>query len=254
MSIIETNHAVRSVSMKRKRSSGNITDQISNNLPPRKIVRVVSALPARLRKTGGKPLPKPSSTLTSSASASITTLVSPQEHLISVLKSQGVEATVHSYNALTDFFEDTKQSEIDAYDFDVLKAIRELDLEQLRHFHRQGRPLKCSNRFGESLLHMACRKGLVPVVQFLVHDAGVPLRVVDDMGRSPLHDAFWTTEPNFELIDLIIKECPDLLLISDKRGHTPLSYARQHHWNIWIKYLDDRSTLLKPTVVNQPQH
>ena len=223
-------------SAKRKRTfHGNITDRVCTDLPPRKVVRVMSALPARLVTKENSPS------------------CSPQECLESILSSQGIKAKIHSYDSIPGFFEETKEEEVDAYGFDVLKAVRENNIDQLRSFHREGRPLKCSNQFGESLLHLACRLGLVSVVDFLVHEAGVPLRVVDDMGRSPLHDAFWTREPNTELLDLILKACPDLLFVSDKQGHTPLSYARRNHWTKWVAYLKERRDILAPVDLNQPE-
>jgi ankyrin repeat protein len=223
-------------SMKRKRPSGNITDDLETSLPARKIVRVMSALPARLVQR-------------------CDSATNPQDYLSSLLSERGVKVQVQSYNAVpSNFFEETREEEINAYDFDVLKAIRESDLEQLRSFHKAGRPLKCSNRFGESLLHLACRKGLVPVVDFLINEVGVPLRVVDDIGRSPLHDAFWTCDPNYELVDLLLNECPDLLYISDKRGHAPLMYARRNDWVKWNKYLQHLpSHMVAPTVIANGQ-
>jgi hypothetical protein len=207
--------------------SGTVTS--SSSEPPRKIVRIISALPARL----GKKI----------------NACNPQKSLESILDSKGIKSKVHSFDSLPGFFEETKQEEINCYGFDVLNAVRESDIDTLRAFHREGRPLKCSNRFGESLLHLACRKGIVKVVDFLVNEVEVPLQVKDDMGRSPLHDAFWTCEPSFELIDIILKKCPDLLLISDKRGHTPLSYARQNDWAMWNDYLEDRTDMVTPMVL-----
>ena len=225
--------------LKRKRSSpgGNITDNIATTLPPRKVVRVMSALPARLLKQSNN-------------------TSSPQECLDSIVRTQGIASEPQSYNAVPEyFFEETRDEDINSYGFDVVRAVRDSDIEQLRKFHESGRTLKCSNQFGESILHLACRKGLVPVVDFLVHEAGVPLRVVDDMGRSPLCDAFWTSEPNFELLDLILKECPDLLYVKDKRGHSPLAYARRNHWNKWNKYLKDlpRRMIEPQILVSQPK-
>lgn len=169
----------------------------------------------------------------------------PQETLISILQEHDHIFKTVSSESLKDFFEEVTEDEIQAYDADALRAIRESDMETLRRYLKENRPLKCSNRFGESLLHLACRRNLIPVVQFLVHEAGVPLNVRDDMGRSPLHDAFWCAEVNFELVDLILDQCPDLLLISDKRGHPPLSYARQHHWKSWNAYLHSRSQVVQ---------
>jgi ankyrin repeat protein len=219
--------------MKRKRpTENNITDNLESSLPARKIVRVMSALPARLVKRHDS-------------------ATNPQDYLSSILSERGIKVQVQSYDAVpSNFFEETREEEINAYGLDVLTAIRESDLEQLQSFHNAGRPLKCSNRFGESLLHLACRKGLVPVVDFLINKVGVPLRVVDDMGRSPLHDAFWTCDPNYELVDLLLNECPDLLYISDKRGHAPLMYARRNDWAKWNKYLQHLpSHMVAPTVI-----
>lgn len=181
-----------------------------------------------------------------------TNTLNPQSCLEEILQSKGGKLyKVHSFDSLPNFFQDLKQEEVDAYGFDVIRAVRESDIDTLRKYHKEGRPLKCSNRFGESLLHLACRKALVEVVDFLVNEVEVPLCVKDDMGRTPLADAFWTTEPNMELVDIIIRKCPDLLFISDKRGHTPLAYARQQHWDKWNEYLKSRSDLVLPKILNQ---
>lgn len=218
--------------LKRKRFSGNnITGNLDTSLPARKIVRVMSALPARLI-------------------AKKDSLSTPQQVLESILSAKGIISTTHSYDQILCFFHSTKAEEIDAYDFDVLAAIRKGDIGQLRSYHEAGRPMKCSNKFGESLLHLACRKALVSVVDFLVNEAGVPVQVIDDMGRSPLHDAFWTPEPNTELVDLLLEKCPDLLLVKDKRGHTPLCYARRDHWSKWSEYLKSRTNILEPRSLN----
>ena len=143
------------------------------------------------------------------------------------LDQQGINAKVQRFDAVKELFEDPQQKEIDAYGFEALDAVRQRDIAKLRTFHKEGRPLKCSNRFGESILHLACRKGYYDVVDFLVNEADVPVWVKDDFGRTPLSDACWTIEPNFELMDVLLAKAPDLLLVSDARGHTPLAYVRQ---------------------------
>jgi hypothetical protein len=170
----------------------------------------------------------------------------PHEYLIKILESKGTKVDVCPFDSLVNFFHDPSPEEIASYKFDVLNAVRSNDLAALRKFHEEGRPLKCSNQFGESLLHLACRKQLIEVVDFFVNEAGVPLKVRDDFGRTPLHDACWTSKPNFKMVDLILSKCPDLLYISDKRGHTPLFYARQDHWEVWIQHLHKRIDLLLP--------
>ena len=66
---------------------------------------------------------------------------------------------------------------------------------------------------------MACRHGLTDVVKFLIEEVGLTFRVRDDYGRMTLYDAFWTVE-------LLLKKEPDVLLMSNNRGHCPLEYIR----------------------------
>lgn len=161
----------------------------------------------------------------------------PHEVLLKMMSKKGVNAVSRSYSDLKDFFHKPNQDEIDSYQFEVLRAVRDADIDFLRKFHQEGKSLNICNRFGESLLHLACRKQLVSVVDFLLNEANVPSQVCDDYGRTPMHDACWTAEPNFEVVDLILEKCPDLLLIKDKRGHTPLFYARREHWANWLRHL-----------------
>ena len=133
---------------------------------------------------------------------------------------------------------------IEAYDKEILRAVREKNLEKLKGLHQQGRVLQCCNRFGESLLHMACRNGLTDIVKFLVKEAKVSLHVRDDYGRTPFHDACWTVEPNFALVEFLIQEAPELVGLSDVRGHTPFSYVRKNHWKQWVEFLNERKAML----------
>lgn len=145
-----------------------------------------------------------------------------------------------------DDFEEWTAAQKAAYDKDSIAAIRSQDVATLRKWHSEGRILQAANSFGESLLHMACRRGFLNVVQYLVEDTGHNLWIRDDTGRTPLHDACWTATPSPELVKFILDREPDLLLVSDKRGHTPLDYARKDHWQTWIDFFGcmDCSVLL----------
>lgn len=213
-------------SLKRKLSTENIPDQSDVYMAQRKSIRVAASLVQQ--------------------DADEEHHISPQDYLMSMLSSQGYDIPIRPYNGIPGFFAALDQEGINSYGSDVLTATREGDLPALRAFQSAGRPLNCSNIFGESLMHLACRRSHLEVVNFLVHEVGVPLTIVDDMGRSPLHDAFWAPTPNFELIDLIVTECPDLLYVSDKRGDLPLSYARQEHWSTWIEFLKQRPKIVVP--------
>jgi ankyrin repeat protein len=102
------------------------------------------------------------------------------------------------------------------------------------------------NKFGESILHLACRHGKTGIVEFLMFQAGSSPRVICDSGRTPMHDACWTATPNFECIRLVLKEVPDLLLIADKRGFTPLVYLPRDTWGEWSDFLERNRDILAP--------
>lgn len=206
-----------------------------SSAPPQKRIRcIMSSLPQRMQKPVD----------ISENDDQKATDVSPQDYLVSLLESKGAAVRISSSLATEGFFAEPTEEEMNAYSHDVLTAIRTRDIQKLREFHESGRPLKCSNKFGESLLHLACRRGFVDVVSFLVKEAGVTVRVIDDYGRTPLHDACWTCEPNFELLELIMTCCPELLFMSDRRGNTPLQYARREHWEAYNKFLNERQDLL----------
>lgn len=206
--------------------------------PPQKKVRciIMSSLPKRM--TAGI-----SGEENDASSDQSKNGVSPQDYLVSLLESRGAIARISPSLAVEGFFADPTEEEVNAYAHDVLTAIRTRDIEKLREFHESGRPLKCSNTFGESLLHLACRRGFFEVASFLIKEARVTVRVCDDYGRTPLHDACWTCEPNFELLELIITACPELLHMSDKRGNTPLEYARPEQWQAYKEFLSEHQDM-----------
>lgn len=172
-------------------------------------------------------------------------LSNPHNLLLNYLREDGYKAYTRKSTTLSDFFIEITNEHIEAYSTEIVKATRDRDISLLRAMHKEGKMLQCSNRFGESLLHMACRRGYTDVVRFLIKEADVSLRVKDDFGRTPLHDACWSADPNFDLMELIIEHDPDLLLIEDVRGHSPFSYARRSHWKEWSEFLTARRETLR---------
>uniref|UniRef100_A0A7S2WAD2 Uncharacterized protein n=1 Tax=Eucampia antarctica TaxID=49252 RepID=A0A7S2WAD2_9STRA len=171
---------------------------------------------------------------------SVTTM-NPDECLLNLFKTNELDASLLKESTHDDdFFLEHTKDQMNSYDNEVIAAIRTQDIATLREMHADGRDLQCCNRFGESLIHMACRRGFLEVVQFLVLEADVSVQIRDDYGRTPMHDACWGCEPNFILMDLLIELCPELLLVSDRRGHTPLQYTRREHWKLWSSYLQSQ--------------
>lgn len=156
---------------------------------------------------------------------------------------------------LQGFFPVTTEEQMKAYTVEVTSIARNNDVGKLREFHRQqGKTaLDCFNRFGEGLLNLACRRGFRDMAQFLMDEVELSVRIRDDYGRTPLHDACWNPEPQLEICSWIIARDPSLFLIADKRGFTPFQYARPGDWIIWRRFLFDHrhhlSALLQPEIL-----
>lgn len=151
-------------------------------------------------------------------------------------------------------FQKPTEEEIEAYDLEIVRAIRNGDLPKLKELHAAGKNLNASNQFGESLLHMACRRGNVEILSYMLKEANVRVDRRDDFGRNILHDACWTSNPNFEIMDALIEVVdPSLLLSQDVRGSTPFDYCRRDHWADWTSYLSKRKEKLEMRI-RQLQH
>lgn len=149
------------------------------------------------------------------------------------------------------YFTKPSEHELSSYNNDVVAAVRTSNINALRKHHAEGISLNACNRFGESLLHLACRRGNVDVVRFLVQDMKVNILRRDDYGRTPLHDACWTPRPNLQVLEVLLEATdPSLLLAEDVRGHTPFDYSRREHWSVWIKFLKDQQDVLLQRVQN----
>jgi hypothetical protein len=147
---------------------------------------------------------------------------------------------------LEGYFPVISEGQIAAYDMKVLTAARDNDLKTLKELFEAGQTMDCCNRFGESLLHLACRRGFTEVGNFLLLEAKLEVRISDDCGRNPFHDICWNPKVEVELAELVLERDPTLLLIGDKRGHTPFDYARPEDWRTWREFLFERRTLLEP--------
>jgi Ankyrin repeats (3 copies) len=101
------------------------------------------------------------------------------------------------------------------------------------------------NAFGESLLHMICRRGNIKLFNIILH-AGCNVQIIDDNGRSPLHYACWATQPNFDIVERLIERDVGLFYMADSRGSLPLAYTRKEHWSAWLEFLESKKNLFWP--------
>lgn len=156
---------------------------------------------------------------------------------------------------LTRFIEKPTKEMLDAYQTEIVMAVRNNNVSKARQLYHDG-IFNCNacNKFGESILHIACRRGHLEMVQFLIVNVGLKVEEIrDDYHRTPLHDAFWTSTASYDVVDFLLKQpyVVDLLLVKDVRGYTPLDYARSEHRGKWLHFLWKRKSILRPTTVTK---
>lgn len=132
-----------------------------------------------------------------------------------------------------------------SYGMKVIQAVRTSDDKLLQAILDCGLSPNPCNQFGESVVHMVCRRGDYKLLKILVN-AGCSLQVTDDFGRTPLHDACWTAEPSFDCVELILNRDARLLHIVDCRGSSPLSYVKRDHWKQWIDFFRSKADTYWP--------
>jgi ankyrin repeat protein len=169
---------------------------------------------------------------------------SPQKYLDELLHSRGYCA--RSYCSLEGgYYCKPTPLQKASYGIKLIDVIRRSDAQLLKSMLQAGLSPNPCNSFGESAVHMVCRRGDHKLLQVFLQ-AGCSLQITDDFGRTPLHDACWTSEPQFDVIDLILQTDIRLLHIVDCRGSSPLSYVKKEHWSSWIKYLESRQNRYWP--------
>ena len=113
--------------------------------------------------------------------------IRPLDFILSCFTRYGIP--IESCDSLSkkNYFIPITDENLSVYQTDAIKAIRHKDVESLRQIKRTGRSLQGINRFGESFMHVACRRGSLEILDFLMNDGKCSLRVHDDFGRTPLH-------------------------------------------------------------------
>lgn len=172
--------------------------------------------------------------------------ISPDEFLLKLVHAHlGYKLEPKKALDLKSFLTKATDEQIAAYTTEVVTAVRDEELDHLRRMEKNGQSMNCFNRFGESLLNLACRRGFESIVRYLLDQSDVNLRHSDDCGRTPLHDACWHPKPQLTICKWILEEEPALFFIMDRRGCTAFQYARPQHWPVWRKFLNDNRQSLE---------
>lgn len=172
------------------------------------------------------------------------TIMTPQVSLDIMLRTRG--HSTRRYQTLKSAYYNTPNEEQrTGYTNAVLEAIRHADLPAFRKLLADGMSPNACNAYGESIVHMVCRRGLVDFLRVLIL-AGCRLQSADDYGRTPLHDACWAAEPNFAVVELILKCDVRLFHMTDARGAVPLEYVHVHHYQAWLEFLKEKADVYWP--------
>jgi hypothetical protein len=183
----------------------------------------------------------------------------PDDYLIMLLNvlCPHIQLQVKSTNELNHYFPTPTEQQMQSYSTEIVNVVRLNNTSAMKEYYNQhGRDVfNCCNRFGENLLNMACRRGFIEIVQFLLSpDVQLSVRTRDDGGRTPLHDACWNPDPQIDICTWILQKDPSLFLVADKRGYTPFQYARKSDWHIWCEFLYSNYkslyTMMKPEIAN----
>lgn len=181
--------------------------------------------------------------------------VDPDEYLVQLVNAMypGVTLKTKSSKSLEGYFLTITEEQMSRYNTHVVSLGRNNDVAGLKKYYSDhGRDaLECFNRFGEGLLNMSCRRGFTEMTEFLLSpEIQLPVRMRDDYGRTPLHDACWNPGPQLSICQWLMQKEPSLFLVADDRGFTPFQYARKSDWNIWRQFLFDNREYLQP--LSQP--
>lgn len=171
---------------------------------------------------------------------------SPQTYLEAMLRTRGY-STERFQTLKSAYHNKPTKLQIASHSLHLVELIRNRNVSSLAEILKSGMisPNPC-NQFGESLLHMVCRRGDAELLQVFV-DAGCSLQVTDNRGRTPLHDACWAAEPALETVKILLELDPFLVQMVDSRGTAPLSYVRRAHWPVWIAFLEEHTSTYWPS-------
>lgn len=159
----------------------------------------------------------------------------PLDFLTKLLKSRGYDELERPLKS-SSLKKPPSDKQVGDYTTELILAVRNSDLERLKELHEEGMSMNACNKYGESIVHLACRRSSYEVVHFILHNGGDPC-AVDDFGRTPFHDACWRTDPRFDIIALLLEMRSNLVYFQDVRGAFALSYVVEDNWLQWCAFL-----------------
>jgi ankyrin repeat protein len=176
----------------------------------------------------------------------------PQEFLEELLTERGI--TFQRYRTLeTAYRNKPTDLQLASYERYLVVLILTNNINELHKLIACGISPNACNQFGESIVHMVCRKNKLDMLNILLQ-AGANMQVSDDYGRTPLHDAFWAKEPAIEIVQTILARDPTMLFLADARGTLPMGYMKREHYSVWNEFWKNNVDKFFPSPVNELVH
>ncbi|KAL7558960.1 hypothetical protein ACA910_006303 [Epithemia clementina (nom. ined.)] len=170
-----------------------------------------------------------------------------QDYFDDLLRQRGYH-NAKTYDTLsTGYHRTPTELQLASYGPKILQLVKNNNVQGLHEVLTVAglSPNPC-NTFGESLVHMACRRGRAKLLRTMVQ-AGAALQICDDYGRTPLHDACWAAQPALDVVELLVIQCDRCMwFLKDCRGALPLSYVHKDHLQQWKTWLDDNMDRMFP--------
>lgn len=107
--------------------------------------------------------------------------VDPKVLFKSILENHGESSEPIPFASLEGFFTTMTKANVAAYVMETVSAIRKGTLDDVRKLHEAGKNIVACNKFGESIIHLACCQGMTDIVEFLMFQAGTSPCVVCDV-------------------------------------------------------------------------
>lgn len=170
----------------------------------------------------------------------------PEDFLHEILRKRGYRTDMVPGTGSA-FHRPPSPEQVAAYDKAILRAVLDEDESTLESMRSSGTRMDACNRFGDTVLHMACRRGRVRSLRYLLRECGGRgLEFTDDFGRTVMHDACWTSTPRFDVASMLLARDTRLLRILDKRGSSPLQYVPRAQWAQWCAFFESRKEVYWP--------
>jgi len=206
--------------------------------------RPSSISPSSSNKRKSPELSPPEQLQSVSQDISFTSDCTLQSYFEKILASRGYSTTY--YCSLNNGYNSKPTPiQIASYGNNVMSAVRRSDKPLLTKLLEAGISANPCNSYGESLIHLLCRRGNIELLK-IFSEYGCEVQICDDFGRTPLHDACWTVEPQFDVVRLLLTRDRRLLNIVDCRGSSPLQYVKRDNWPLWVEFLDSVKDVFWP--------